>query len=101
MPKAQAQHAQGYVRVHATVYGRVQGVGFRYATQRTALEMGLHGFVRNRWNGTVQVVAEGKQATIDRLVSWLQHGPRMAYVTRVETTYQIPTHEFDTFEVRF
>lgn len=88
------------VRVRAVVHGRVQGVGFRYATQTMALDIGLRGYVRNRWDGTVEVVVEGTQARIGRLLAWLQHGPRMAHVTRVEMSGQIPTHEFDTFEVR-
>jgi acylphosphatase len=88
-------------RIRAIVRGRVQGVGFRYATQTLALDLGLTGYVRNRWNGTVEVVAEGTRAQLDRLTKWLQRGPSMAYVTDVELARQAPTREFDTFEVRF
>ena len=87
--------------IRAIVHGRVQGVGFRYATQTMALRIGLRGYVRNRWNGTVEVVAAGTQAGIDRLVAWLQHGPRMAHVTQVEISEHMPLHQVDSFEVRF
>jgi acylphosphatase len=88
-------------RIRAIVHGRVQGVGFRYATQTLALNLGLTGYVRNRWNGTVEVVAEGASAHLDTLVAWLHRGPSMAYVTDVELARQSPAREFDTFEVRF
>jgi acylphosphatase len=87
--------------LRAIVHGRVQGVGFRYATQTLALDLGLGGYVRNRWNGTVEVVAEGARAQLDRLVAWLHRGPSMAYVTQVELAWLAPTGGFDTFEVRF
>ncbi len=88
-------------RVRAVVRGRVQGVGYRYAAQERALGLGLAGYVRNRWDGTVEVVAEGARDRLDLFVRWLHRGPRLAQVTEVELTWEPPTGGFDTFEVRF
>ena len=66
------------------VYGRVQGVGFRWWTQRTASRLGLTGSVRNLADGTVEVRARGSAESIDELESRLREGPASARVERVE-----------------
>ena len=88
-------------RFRASVRGRVQGVGFRYATLTRARELGVVGYVRNAWDGTVEVVAEGPADALQRLVSWLHTGPRAAHVSEVQLHWQTLRHEFATFEVRF
>jgi acylphosphatase len=94
--RMQAQH-----RVQAIVQGRVQGVSFRYYTQRRASELGVTGYVRNLWDGNVQVVAEGQRADLEELLAFLHVGPRAAFVTQVDTRWFAPTNEFDRFEVRY
>jgi len=89
------------VRLHAKVYGLVQGVGFRYYTLRQAQILGVTGYVRNRWDGTVEVVAEGQRETVDKLLSWLRRGPPSARVEKVEAQWETPQGEFRGFEVRF
>lgn len=91
-----AQH-----RLEALVHGRVQGVSFRFYTQRRAAQLGLTGYVRNRWDGTVQVVAEGARAELENLLAFLRVGPRSALVTKVNTRWPAPTNDFDRFEVRY
>lgn len=88
-------------RLQATVHGRVQGVSFRYYTQRRAHDLGLVGYVRNMWDGTVQVVAEGPRSPVEQLLAFLHSGPRAAFVTQVDTLWPAPTGEFDRFEVRY
>jgi acylphosphatase len=87
--------------LHAVVHGRVQGVNFRYYTQLRARELGLTGYVRNLWDGTVEVVAEGQQSKLEDLLAFLRAGPRAALVTRVDTEWLAPTDGFDRFEVRY
>ncbi|MEQ9899996.1 acylphosphatase [Pectobacterium punjabense] len=66
------------------VYGVVQGVGFRYSTQRQAIQLGLTGYARNCNDGSVEVVASGEPHAVDALIEWLkQGGPRSARVDRV------------------
>lgn len=88
-------------RLHAIVHGRVQGVSFRYYTQKRARELGLTGYVRNQWDGTVEVVAEGSRPAIDNLLSFLHVGPREAFVTQVDAGWPQPVGEFDQFGVRY
>jgi len=88
-------------RLQAIVHGRVQGVGFRHFAIGHAEELGLAGYARNRWDGRVEVVAEGERAVLEQLLEQLQRGPRAAVVTRVETSWLPATGEFDEFEVRF
>lgn len=63
--------------------GRVQGVGFRWATAAEARRLGTTGWARNRSDGTVEVHVEGDAAAVERLVDWLHHGPETAAVTSV------------------
>lgn len=76
------------------VYGRVQGVGFRFYTQKKALELNLNGFVRNKPNGSVYIEAEGVTKDIDEFIDWCQQGPEWARVTKLEKQYSDPVgHE--------
>ncbi len=71
--------------IRAAVGGAVQGVGFREATRRRALELGVKGWVRNQPDGTVAVHAEGPQAAVEDLLAFLRHGPRLAAVADLHT----------------
>lgn len=62
------------VSIAAYVYGRVQGVGFRFATQHQATALGLTGYARNLDDGSVEVVACGEQEQVDQLLAWLKQG---------------------------
>lgn len=66
------------------VRGRVQGVGFRYFTQRVAAELGLGGYVRNLDDGRVEVYAVGPEEKLSELAGRLHHGPRWAEVDGVD-----------------
>jgi acylphosphatase len=96
-----SEQVQAEARLHAVVHGRVQGVSFRYYTQRRATALGLTGYVRNLWNETVEVVAEGQRSAVEELLAFLRVGPRSAFVTKVEIQWLVPSHEFHRFEVRY
>ena len=87
-------------RVEATVQGYVQGVSFRYYTQREALRLGLTGWVRNESDGSVSVVAEGPEKGLNRLLDFLRQGPRMAVVKDVSAHWSSATMEFEDFTIR-
>ncbi len=88
-------------RLTAIVKGRVQGVGFRAFTQQEATQLNLVGWVANRWDGTVQIVAEGPDANLEKLVAWLNRGgPPSAYVTGVNLEWDPGTGEFRGFQIR-
>jgi acylphosphatase len=88
-------------RVHAIVSGRVQGVAFRYFTERWATELGLTGWVRNLMDGRVEVLAEGKKDNLEALLARLREGPRAAAVENVDVDWEPPTGEFRDFRVTF
>lgn len=67
------------------IEGRVQGVGFRYATVRMARTLGLCGRVWNREDGTVEVHASGPADALDELGAWLEQGPPAARVEAVRS----------------
>ena len=66
------------VRLVAWVHGHVQGVGFRWWTRSRALELGLVGYAKNLRDGRVEVVAEGEQADVDKLLALLEEQPSTA-----------------------
>ncbi len=88
------------VRVRVVVSGRVQGVFFRSACERVASGLGVKGWVRNRPDRTVELVAEGQRSAVDDLVTWCHTGPPRARVDRVEVTDEPPTGERG-FRVRY
>jgi DNA ligase D-like protein (predicted 3'-phosphoesterase) len=69
--------------VRASVFGDVQGIGFRDATRRVAEDLGVRGWVRNQPDGSVAIHAEGAPDAVDALVSYLRRGPRGASVEQV------------------
>ncbi|WP_040976320.1 acylphosphatase [Necropsobacter massiliensis] len=83
-----------------TVYGVVQGVGFRFFTWREAVKIGVSGMVRNLSDGSVQVVAIGSQSQLDALRRFLQQGPRTAVVERVVEQDYHGEQQFEGFSVR-
>ncbi len=89
------------MRLCARVYGRVQGVNFRYYTQREAGTRGLVGWVANRSDGGVEIVAEGDKQALHRFLTYLHRGSPSARVDRVQTNWEEATGEFDRFRVRY
>jgi len=77
-------------RRHVTVYGYVQGVGFRFAVERAARSRGVAGWVRNRFDGTVEAVFEGDYEDVEVLVDFCRAGPRGAEVERVDVVAESP-----------
>jgi acylphosphatase len=85
--------------LHAIVHGRVQGVNFRYYTVVEAQSLDLTGWVANRPDGTVEVIAEGPRSALDDLLAYLQHGPSHAHVERVDVEWRKPTRQYTQFQV--
>ena len=74
-------------RLSVLVSGMVQGVGFRWQTQRVAEGLRLVGWVRNLRDGSVEIQAEGERATLERFLEWCRHGPDFARVDKVSFTW--------------
>ena len=87
-------------RIHAYVRGQVQGVFFRASLVEQARSLGLTGWVRNRADGSVEVVAEGPAEGLAALADYCRQGPPGAIVRAVEVTDEPENGEFAGFSVR-
>ena len=88
------------VRAHLLVSGRVQGVAFRYHTQDIAQSLEIKGWVRNCWDGKVEMVMEGEEEKVKKLISWCYQGPGNAIVEKVDIEWEKYRGEFKTFSIR-
>ncbi len=80
------------------ISGRVQGVGFREAAVDAARAAGVAGWVRNRADGTVEVLVQGPPDAVDRLVAWCRRGPPLARVTGVDVATAAADASLERFE---
>ncbi len=81
------------------VFGRVQGVAFRYSTHRTASMMGIKGFVKNMPDGSVYIEAEGTPEQMAEFIDWCKKGPSLAHVVDIQTN-DTPIADFEKFTIR-
>jgi acylphosphatase len=70
--------------LEATIYGKVQNVGFRAYTKKTADKLGLAGWVKNTDDGTVECVAQGQLSKLEELAEFLKDGPYFAEVRDID-----------------
>jgi acylphosphatase len=87
-------------RLVVIVRGRVQGVGYRWFVQREASRLQLHGWVANRSDGGVEVVAEGRPGELEELVEALWQGPAGADVREVEVGHEPARGGLSGFSIR-
>lgn len=88
------------MRAHIIVSGLVQGVGFRYFIHRKATELELRGFVRNLYNGDVEIVVEGEKDKIQILIEHAKIGPRSAFVKDIKVEWEEEKNEFTDFRIK-
>lgn len=86
-------------RIKITVYGRVQGVGFRYHTRKKAQSLNLTGYVTNKPDHTVEIVADGPDEQLQALIEWAKTGPDRANVSRIQVEECLPINRFDEFVI--
>jgi acylphosphatase len=89
------------IRVRLIVEGRVQGVFFRHTTHQQANRLGVNGWVMNRPDGAVEIVAEGSKDAVEQLVRWAHHGPPGARVSSVKVKDEPYSGEFEGFDVKY
>ena len=87
-------------RVELNIYGRVQGVWFRYETMEVANSLGIKGFVENMPDGSVHVIAEGEREKLEKLIDFCRKGPPLARVDKVDISWRESTGEFISFSIR-
>jgi acylphosphatase len=86
-------------RLHATIAGFVQGVGFRYFVIEQASNLNLSGWVRNTFDGRVEVLAEGSRSVLEKFLEQLKVGPPAAEVTGIKVEWSNAQNEFNSFNV--
>lgn len=89
------------IRLRLIIEGRVQGVWFRDSTRREALGLGVTGWVKNRPDGKVEVLAEGPPARVKALAAWCRQGPPAARVLHVHETREPWQGHFESFNIVF
>ncbi len=87
-------------RLRARVRGIVQGVGFRYFTRESAAALELTGWVRNRTDGSVELIAEGPRASLEQLLERITAGPTQGSVSGVVSNWSEATGEFGGFTIK-
>lgn len=88
-------------RVRVTVYGRVQGVGFRHVAVREARRWGVSGWVANRPDGTVELEIQGSPDAVEAMLGWCGRGPATAFVREVKVDERPPREDMEGFTVLF
>jgi len=86
-------------RFRAFVRGYVKGVDFSWFVSREATGLGIRGWVRNRMDGRVEVLAEGDRDSLDALIESLGRGPRLARVDEVDVRWEEPTGDEPDFRI--
>jgi len=81
------------------ISGRVQGVGFRYFAARWANQLGIYGYVKNCWDGTVEVYAIGREDILHQFKVHLVEGPRSARVTEIQECDEPVDKRRTTFQI--
>lgn len=87
------------LRAHVLVSGRVQGVYYRSYAVDKARELGLAGWVRNRFDGRVEAVLEGEEEAVRKMVDWCHQGSPSSRVDKVEVRWEEATGEFVDFRI--
>jgi acylphosphatase len=88
-----------YVRLHIVVQGLVQGVGFRYFVYHHATKLDLAGWVRNLFNGDVEIEAEGERSLLESFIEEVKVGPRSASVKDLRIEWKTYENEYSAFEI--
>ncbi len=87
-------------RLYLKIFGRVQGVGFRYYAREEAQNLGLLGWMKNASGGTVEGEIEGEEKSLEEFLKWAKGGPRGAKVEKVEARWEEFKDEFRDFKIR-
>lgn len=85
--------------VKLNVYGKVQGVGFRYSALQKANEIGITGFVKNRSDGSVYMELEAEPELLDKFILWCRQGPSWSIVDEVKVM-DIPLNNYKSFSIK-
>ena len=87
-------------RLTLKISGMVQGIGYRYLSQKEAQKRGFTGYVRNVQDHSVELVAEGHEPDLKNFVQWCYNGVGPSVVQEIETSWSNATGEFNDFAIK-
>ncbi len=88
-------------RIKITVSGRVQGVCFRYFAYELALKLNIKGYVKNLWNGDVEIAASGSEQNVERFLKQVKIGPPASRIDKVELQEIPDSIDYDSFKITY
>ena len=88
-------------RLHVIYQGRVQGVGFRFTAEAIALGLNLTGWVKNLPNGDVELIVEGPEDSLNRLLEKIRESAVGKYIQKEKVSWDSFRNEFSDFRVEF
>ncbi|MBL7055787.1 acylphosphatase [Candidatus Woesearchaeota archaeon] len=88
-------------RIHLIVHGLVQGVFFRASTIKEAKSLNLVGYAKNLEDGTVEIIAEGSENKLNKLVDFCKNGPEMSRVDKLDIKFETSKNKFKDFEIQY
>jgi tRNA pseudouridine55 synthase len=88
-----------FLEFYAKVYGRVQGVGYRYFVKEKAQNLDIFGYVKNLEDGGVEVLAQGREENLQKLIEELKRGPFLARVDKLDIVFRKPINIFYNFRI--
>jgi tRNA pseudouridine(55) synthase len=86
-----------FLEFYAKVYGRVQGVGYRYFVKEKVQSLDIFGYVKNLEDGTVEVLAQGREENLQKLIEELKKGPFLSRVDKLDVVFRKPLNIFSNF----
>jgi tRNA pseudouridine55 synthase len=90
---------KNFLEFYAKVYGRVQGVGYRYFVKEKAQNLDIFGYVKNLEDGSVEVLAQGREENLQKLIEELKRGPFLARVDKLDIVFRKPINIFYNFRI--
>lgn len=92
---------ENYVRAHVIISGKVQGVFFRAETRKAAKGFNVSGWVRNKKDGTVEAVFEGKEEDVILILEWCKKGSPFSEVKKIDVLWEDWEDEFSDFKITY
>lgn len=89
------------IQAHIFVDGRVQGVNFRRYIERFASDLGLKGYVKNLPDDRVEILAQGIEGNVQKLIDYIKSNPGLSYVTDLNVSWENISGNFSNFHIRF
>jgi len=89
------------IQIRAKITGRVQGVFFRAKTKQEADRIGIKGWVKNLFDGSVEAVFEGDLEKVAQMTDWCKKGPHLSRVDHVYTETETTLSGFETFDIMY